>query len=257
MRERPEDHDAVRALLGELSDAPLPPEVSTRLDRTLAELAAGDHDAPVVDLASRRGPVRRRWAAGLAAATVASVVGLGAIQILGPSESSDSATVTADVAADAGAKSESEARSEAQPSGPQALSGAGGSTAGEDPLRAPMNAASAYAVPALRTATFAVTAPGTVTVLEAQLERRDGPAADAPEPELATSRTSGACPVPDLADGDRAWRVRLDRRPGVLVARLPGTRGAGADERVLEAWQCRELARDATVAPRASVIAPA
>ncbi|WP_181641833.1 hypothetical protein, partial [Nocardioides massiliensis] len=83
------------------------------------------------------------------------------------------------------------------------------------------------------------------------------PAADAPEPELTTSRTSGACPVPDLADGDRAWRVRLDRRPGVLVARLPGTRGAGADERVLEAWQCRELARDASVAPRASVIAPA
>lgn len=107
----PEQEADVRRLLAEARhDDPLPPDVATRLDRVLAQLAAGDPDldpAQVVELASRR---RHRAASLLVAAAAIVAVGVGIGQVLPTGGSdSDSAADSADAAAKDFAGTESSA----------------------------------------------------------------------------------------------------------------------------------------------------
>ncbi|HXH81016.1 hypothetical protein [Nocardioides sp.] len=87
----PDQDESVRALLASAKHTgPTPPEVVTRLDEVLAELAAERREvrAPVVTLASRR---RRRASAALLAAAAVVVLGVGVKQVLpGVNESADS-----------------------------------------------------------------------------------------------------------------------------------------------------------------------
>jgi hypothetical protein len=106
----PEQEADVRRLLAEARhDDPLPPDVATRLDRVLAQLAAGDPDldpAQVVELASRR---RHRAASLLVAAAAIVAVGVGIGQVL-PTGGSDSGSAdSADAAAKDFAGTESSA----------------------------------------------------------------------------------------------------------------------------------------------------
>jgi hypothetical protein len=96
----PEQEADVRRLLAEARhDDPLPPDVATRLDRVLAQLAAGDPDldpAQVVELASRR---RHRAASLLVAAAAIVAVGVGIGQVLPTGGSDSSSADSADAAA--------------------------------------------------------------------------------------------------------------------------------------------------------------
>ena len=89
----PDQDESVRALLAAAKHTgPTPPEVVTRLDEVLAELAAERREvrAPVVTLASRR---RRRASSALLAAAAVVVLGVGVTQVLpGINESNDSMT---------------------------------------------------------------------------------------------------------------------------------------------------------------------
>jgi hypothetical protein len=94
----PEQEADLRRLLAEARhDDPMPENVAARLDRVLAQLAAGDSEldpARVVELASRR----RRKASTLlvaAAAIIAIGVGIGHVMPIGDSTGSDSTSSAA------------------------------------------------------------------------------------------------------------------------------------------------------------------
>lgn len=77
----PEQEQEVRRLLVDARHtAPVPEDVATRLDRVLAELAAGEHPAPVTVLATHR---RRRATTMLVAAAAVVAVGVGLGQVVG------------------------------------------------------------------------------------------------------------------------------------------------------------------------------
>lgn len=81
-----QDQEVRRLLAGARHDEPMPEDVATRLERVLAQLAAGDpplDPGTVVELASRR---RRRAASLLIAAAVVVAVGIGLGQVVGPGE---------------------------------------------------------------------------------------------------------------------------------------------------------------------------
>ncbi|MBB6627955.1 hypothetical protein H5V45_11570 [Nocardioides sp. KIGAM211] len=94
----PEQERDVRRMLADARLAePVPGDVAARLDRVLAELAAGGHadPAPVVDLASHR---RRRVATLLVAAAAVVAVGIGLGQVLPQLSGSDGSATSADSA---------------------------------------------------------------------------------------------------------------------------------------------------------------
>lgn len=136
-----EEESRVRRLLADARlDEPVPPDVSARLDRVLAKLAAGDPvattdaaPAEVVDLAARR---RRRAGAMLVAAAAVVAVGIGLGQVVGPADQGEDsgAAMESDAAVDrdeAPAEKESpdasavEDGAEAEASGPDVRDGRG------------------------------------------------------------------------------------------------------------------------------------
>lgn len=255
------DQAEIRALLADLAGPAMPAAVAARLDGVLADLAAeqgdlvgqaapaapepgaGDRpaDTDVVPLAARRS--RRRWGGVLVAATVAAVVGLGLTQVIGddPSAETSSAGVAADVAPQELAAPEASSDDPGQ-----------GDDSAAPADRVPVTTAGA--VPGLRTDSFAVAAPARIATLEAA---RDTASEEFRAAQRDSTALSGRACTPRLADGDRAWRIRLDGRPGVLVVRRVGTRGAGPEQRLAEAWRCRDLAADPVAAPRATTVVPA
>ena len=105
MTDQHDEYDEVRHLLGDARhDEPIPTDVADRLDRVLAQLAAGEpvpadggsaERAPVVDLATQRRRARGRNLLIAAAAVVAVGVGFNQLD-LSMSSSSDQAASSAD-----------------------------------------------------------------------------------------------------------------------------------------------------------------
>jgi hypothetical protein len=94
----PEEDEVRRLLAGARHTGPTPPDVVTRLDRALDDLAhEPDRAAPVVDLARRR----RRVASLLVAAAAVVVVGIGIAQIVSPQSDGESSVASREQA-DAG-----------------------------------------------------------------------------------------------------------------------------------------------------------
>jgi hypothetical protein len=98
----PQQTDAVRrALRAARHDAPLPDDVASRLDATLAGLVAERASADDPDLAPVVPLRRRRWPALLAAAAAVTAIGLAGTQLVDRGGASDSLS-TADKAESAG-----------------------------------------------------------------------------------------------------------------------------------------------------------
>lgn len=82
-----QDQEVRRLLADARHDEPMPQDVASRLERVLAQLAAGDPQlgpGTIVELASRR---RRRAASLLIAAAAVVAVGIGLGQVVGPGNS--------------------------------------------------------------------------------------------------------------------------------------------------------------------------
>lgn len=107
MTDHHDEYDEVRRLLGDARhDEPIPTDVADRLDRVLAQLAAGEpvpgdegsaERAPLVDLATRRRRARARNVLVAAAAVVAVGVGFSQLDLTMSGSSGDgAASVSAD-----------------------------------------------------------------------------------------------------------------------------------------------------------------
>ena len=213
------DETEVRRLLAALGSepVPMPPEVATRLDATLADLAAardpaGEADRTVTPLPTRERT--RRWPQLLVAATAVSVLGLGVGEVLEGSAGSDSMNATAERAeapADAGGATEDRAEA----AEPYAAQDSPGSEAAQPPAeseqlnrRSAVNPAPAalsrlrsrsLAADVQRIADFTVTDTGVQGTPVTGMRDRRG------------------CDLPDPDTGGKLYAVRLDGLPATLL----------------------------------------
>ena len=232
------EQERIRALLADLGSAQapdaatMPPEVSARLDETLAGLVA-ERSTTGESEPSNVVPLRRRWARrGALAAAAVIVVGVGGVAVgnlggfVSPTASDESA---------AGGASDSKA--ESQDSGP--------ASAPEDSGQAP-NGLVARDVPQLTAATFGAQVTSLVesgkvlapwkdlTARQRQSLSQSNKDSQANQEDGAVSDTAkGGCPGPTIKDGSRHTTVLYDGSPAALVVHP-----ARGGESLVEAWTC-------------------
>lgn len=227
----PDEQEVVRrALAATPPPGPMPPQVASRLEATITELAAvraaelaagtGNATGTLADLESRR---RRRWPRVLVAAASVAVLayGVGAVlQDAGPTAE----TAASDAGADSGAEAE----------GRSATQGETGAEAAPLEPPAPTVLSRDAAVVELSTATLRgdvrrFLASDRPAALPGELDTRD----DAGDGAWRYSREDGSCTVPDLRPGDDLVAALLDGRRASLVLRQ-----AAGGTREAEVYRC-------------------
>ncbi len=235
----PEQEEAVRrALAAEPPAEPMPPEVSARLDATLADLVArrssepsGEPDETVADLTAARS---RRWPNLLVAAAGVAVLGIGVGAVLQNSGGSDSSTagVAVDSAAEDGGESATEAdpRSETLDEGP--LAGSEGPPAEAGPLLALRLSPATLRSDSLDADVARVVSQRQARGAEVQGELVPDEKVRAPEADDA-ARLLSDCELPATSPGDLLVAARFDGDRSTLVVR-----GAEGGTRVAQVYAC-------------------
>lgn len=223
-------YDELRALLGDArATDPVPPEIATRLDDTLAALQEERRaEADVV-------PLRRR-AAGrlLVAAAAVVVIGAGGAGIAQLAQHGDSGDKTA--AADSSA-TDSGGASTLAPAAPETVSGNAPAPSPTTTGLIPLDGA---AVPQFTTARFAEQAAAYGRQIDSfqadGLTNSDGsrsPSTDSPDLlRSQAAKEARACSGPSIPDS-QSVPILLDDEPAVLVVH-PATDGT----QEIDAWSC-------------------
>ncbi len=218
----PGDEARIRALLADLGEGPdaasMPPDVSSRLDATLAGLVAERAEVPTgsEEPAGTVVPLRRRWASRAAVAAAAViVVGAGGVAAvnLGVFGGNDDAMKSAGGAASSTTESQHDSAPTAAPSTANGL-------LNQD-------------LPQLSAARFDTQVTSLLGNPSARNELPPGPN----RREAGTSSAGGdavrGCPGPAVSDASRIRVVLYDGTPAALVVHPQRDR-----TRLVEAWTC-------------------